>query len=183
MTEQEEKFPIWDVTVTADKLTGIDLLREACSFTSNAESKMSLKKIYKCEHSPLRTQLFVVRMTMIPTFVSVHLVRHKHGVEHFVKSNREDLPGYSGDLGRLTPVNHMMLLNAQALINMARKRLCRKAHRLTTEVMGMISQAVAQVDPDLAFYMVPECIYRRHCPEIKTCGFFDIEGRACLDGR
>lgn len=159
--------------VKATKITGVDLMRLACSYTISAESKMTLDKIYQCEHSPMRTQMFVVEMKDIPTFVSVHFVRHKHGVEHFVKSNREDRPGHTGDSGRWHPVNHMMLCNAQSLVNMARKRLCRKASEETTAVMEAIRVAVSETDIALADRMVPECEYRRGCREIRTCGLYD----------
>lgn len=159
--------------VIVTKLTSINLMQKACSYTINAESNMSLDKIYKCEHSPLRTQLFTVEMLDIPTFVSVHFVRHKHGVEHFVKSNREDRQGYTGDSGRKHPVNHMMLCNAQSLINMSRKRLCHKASKDTTDIMYMIREEVLRADPDLYNYMVPECVYRKGCHELKSCGYWD----------
>jgi hypothetical protein len=158
--------------IKVTKITDVTLMQKACSYTINKESKMSLNKIYKTEHSPLRTQMFVVEMIDIPTFVSVHLVRHKIGVEHFVKSNREDRPGFSGDLGREQPVNHMMLLNAQALIQMALKRLCSTTHAKTKEVIEKIKYLVEQVDPDLAKYMVPQCIYRGGiCQELMCCGY------------
>ena len=157
-------------TVTARKITDETLLRLACSYTIAADSHMTPEKAYRCEHSPMRTQLFVVEMLDIPTFVSVHLVRHKHGVEHFVKSNREDRASHTGDMGRWQPVNHMMLCNAQALVNMARKRLCRKASRETTAIMQRIKEEVSRVDCALAKRMVPECEYRGGCYELRTCG-------------
>jgi hypothetical protein len=163
----------YNMQIIVKKITNSDLMRKACSYTINAESKMSLNTIYKCEHSPMRTQMFTVEMIDIPTFVSVHFVRHKHGVEHFVKSNREDRIGAIEDIGRMTPVNHLMLCNAQALINMARKRLCFKAHADTVAVMTKIKSEIVSVDSDLWNYMVPECVYRQGCNEIKTCGFWD----------
>lgn len=105
----------------------------------------------------------------------MHLVRHKIGVEHFVKSNRDDRGGAGDDLvTRNSPVNHAMLINAQGLINMARKRLCFKAHEKTRKVMEAIRAQVALVDPDLAVYMVPECIYRNGCHELKSCGQYQL---------
>lgn len=157
--------------VEVTKLTDIDLMQAACSFTINKESKMSLANIYKCGHSPIRTQLFWVQMSDIPTFVSVHLVRHSLGVTHYVKSNREDRVCYSGDLGRRQPVNHAMLINAEALINIARKRLCGKTHEETYNVVQMIKEQVAYADPDLARFMVAECVFRGNkCFELKGCG-------------
>lgn len=156
--------------IIVTKLTDESLMRKACSYTINAESKMTLDKIYQCEHSPVRTQMFTVEMIDIPTFVSVHFVRHKHGVEHFVKSNRDDRGGEKAD--RDTPVNHLMLCNAQALINMARKRLCNNAHDKTIQVMDRIVSRIKEIDWYLAKYMVPECEYRNGCYELRSCGYW-----------
>ena len=109
-------------------------------------------------------------MEDIPTFVSVHLVRHKIGVEHFVKSNRVDRGG-DQNAGREAPVAHAMLINAQALINMARKRLCTQASLETRLVMQEIKTKLYEVDPDLFRCLVPECEYRGgYCYEFKCCG-------------
>lgn len=159
-------------TVIAHKLTDATLMWDACRMTTRGEKQpsMPLKSIYRCEHSPIRTQLFWIEMYDVPTYVSVHFVRHKVGVEHFVQSNRTDRGG-SDDLTRMDPVNHGMLVNAQALIQMARKRLCHKADERTREVMREIRKAVGCVDPELVLFMVPECVYRNgFCPELKPCG-------------
>ena len=157
--------------ITVEKLTGINLMRKACEATMRGqESKMTLSKIYKSEHSPLRTQIFWVSMQGIPTFVSVHLVRHKIGVDHFVMSNREDRGG-TGTEDRYTPVNHSMLINAQALINISRKRLCGQASKETQDVWKAVVERMWIADYELAKYMVRECQYRNgYCPEIKCCG-------------
>lgn len=164
--------------IVVEKITSKDLFDKACSFTINKEVHPDLGKLYKAEHSPIRTQMFVVEMYDIPTFVSVHFIRHKLGVEHFVKTNREDRPGYSGDdLGRNQPVNHLMFLNAQALINMARKRLCGQSHMKTRNVMQKIAHELKKVDPELWKYLKAECNYRGICPEIHPC----TEGPAKLE--
>jgi hypothetical protein len=121
------------------------------------------------EHSPIRTQIFWIEMYDIPTFVSVHFVRHKHGIEHFVKSNRDDRSSYTGDLGRNQPVNHAALCNAQSLINMARKRLCKKSHPETQKLMQLIVDKIKEVDPLLFPFLIPDCKYRGKCCEITPC--------------
>lgn len=158
--------------VTATKITGLDLAQRACQFTLHSQKATSigLEKIYRSEHSPMRTQLFWIEMKDIPSFVSVHLVRHHVGVDHFVQTQRTDR-GAEEVANRLTPVNHAMLINAQALVNMARKRLCNMASVETQIVMAKIRGAIRKVDPELVKCMQPECIYRGGvCHELSGCG-------------
>lgn len=154
--------------VTVEPITTVEDARIACGSTIGKDSRICLEDLAYCEHSPLRTQEFWVKMVDIPTFVSIHLVRHKIGVEHFVKSNRTDRGG-TGKEDRYTPVTHTMKINAQALIFLARKRLCAAASRETREVMWAIKNACPEW---LAPYMVAECIYRGGwCHELRSCGF------------
>ena len=128
--------------------------------------------LYQSEHSPIRTQTFWVDMQGIPSFVSVHLVRHKIGVEHFVQTYRDDR-GANEVADRNTKVNHGMFINAAALIHMSRKRLCTNAHEETRKVMVEIKNAIKEVDPVLAKYMVVDCVYRGGCCEPRTCGLME----------
>lgn len=155
--------------VKVEEMTSVLDARLACSFTMGGkESFVTKEDMAYCEHSPLRTMEFWVLMRDIPTFVSVHLVRHKIGVEHFVKSNRADRGG-NGKEDRFTPVDHAMKINAQALIAFARKRLCAKASLETRKVMWAVRQMVPEW---LRPYLVSECIYRGGwCHERKSCGF------------
>lgn len=156
--------------VIVAKITDFALMNKACGYTINKQNVApDPYKMYKSEHSPIRTQMFVVEMIDIPTFVSAHFARHPVGITHFVKSNRADRPSYTGDTGRNHPVNHMMLANAQALINMARKRLCNKASTETIRVMLAIKNGVALADPALAKAMVKDCDYRGDCHELRPC--------------
>jgi len=153
-------------------LTDLELVRRACEMTMHGQqSKVSLAKMYKAEHSPIRCMMFWIEMPGIPAFVSTHFVRHKIGVEHFVQSMRDDLyidPTTIVD--RETPVNHGMLINAQALIQISRKRLCLKSHKKTVAVWSRLRKAIRDIDPDLADHMVPECVYRNgFCPELREC--------------
>lgn len=150
--------------ITVEKLTDVSLLRKACSMTIDAESKISLERMYKLGHSPMRTQMFWIEMREIPSFVSVHFVRHKMGVEHYVKSLRDDRCG-TGVEDRNSPVNHGMLANAEALVNMAHRRLCAHAHAKTVEVMKLIALEVKKVDEELFYMLVPNCLYVKKCYE------------------
>lgn len=150
--------------IIVEKLTDEVLMRRACEMTIDKKSKIPLGKMYKLRHSPMRTQMFWVEMLGIYSYVSVHFVRHKIGVEHFVKSLRDDRGG-DGTENRYTPVNHGMLINAESLITMSHKRLCAHAAKDTIEVMEKIALAVKEVDPDLYLHMVPNCLYIKKCHE------------------
>ena len=92
------------------------------------------KKILIAEHSPIRTLMFTIAME-IPYWVSVHYVRHKYGVEHYVKSQRTDRTGEDRTSKRQDEtVTHIMDVNAQELIFMARRRLCGMASPETREL-------------------------------------------------
>lgn len=157
--------------VTVTKLTDTALAQRACQFTlhSHSPTNIGLRKLYGSEHSPIRTQMFWIELKGIPTYVSVHLVRHKIGIEHYVSTNRMDR-GADDIADRNSPVNHAMLCNAQALINMSRKRLCTKASIETRITMIDIKNAVRNVDEDLAEFMVADCVYRGMCYESSSCG-------------
>lgn len=158
------------MNITITKITNKQLLDLACSYTAGKGVNVKdIKKFYLSEHSPIRTQMFVIEMQDIPSFVSTHFVRHKIGVEHFVKSNRPDRGG-DGEANRLSPVNHMMFCNAQALINMARKRLCRKASVETQYVMRQIAAKMVNIDYELSLCLIPDCMYRGECYEFNSCG-------------
>lgn len=132
-------------------------------------------KMLRCEHSPIRTLMFTIQLIYVPYWVSVHLVRHKYGVEHYVKSQRNDR---QSDYDRNSapqnqPVNHILDVNAIELIYMARKRLCSKAAEETKEVMEMIVAEVIKTNPEFKEALVPQCEYLGRCPEMYGCGMYE----------
>lgn len=160
------------MTVTATNLIDLKWAAMAAAYTThNPDRRVSMdwSRWFQAEHSPIRAVVLAVEMRGIPSFVSTHLSRHKIGVEHFVESNRDDRGG-PVKVDRNTPVNHLMIVNAQALINMSRRRLCRKTHLLTKAAWLAVVAAVDEVFPELAEAMVPECQYRGRCCELKPCG-------------
>lgn len=199
------------MNVTVTKLTDVELLRKANSFTTGHESKMTLAKAYAYQHSPIRTQLFWIECREIPLFVASQLVRSHVGVQFFQRSKRTDRGGedfreachcisqellcsgavtdlkerqiqieerakWVDDLpkrfDRYAPTDLAFIANAEALINMAHKRLCAKASPETREIFGQICELVEEQDPDLYKHLVPQCMYRGGiCPEPKGCGY------------
>lgn len=158
--------------IVIQPLTDISVVQRAAQMTTHGQPiKAPLKAWYRTEHSPIRARLFWIELHAIPTFVSVHLTRHKIGVEHFVQSMRDDRGGAGDDVvTRNTPVNHGMLINAQALITMARKRLCYAASGKTVATFRKARNVMKEADADLVPFLVPECVYRNGvCPEFKQC--------------
>lgn len=206
------------MNIKVTKLTDVELLRRANSFTTGRDSHMTLAKAYRAGHSPIRTQLFWVECTDIPLFVASQLVRSHVGVQFFQRSKRTDRGGEDfrnvcynlsqdfndafcmGDeedldkcietaktlpqrFDRYAPTDLAFIINAEALINMAHKRLCAKASKETRDLMTKIALGVAIADPALAPHLVPQCVFRGGiCPEAKCCGYIRSEqGRAQLE--
>jgi hypothetical protein len=130
------------------------------------------RKILKAEHSPIRLMSIRWKWTSIPYWVSVHFTRHKIGIEHWVRSQREDktkVPRSS--LPQDALVEHECIANFQAIINISRKRLCRRASPETQTAWRALLASVEKDNPELFSVCVPECIYRGFCPEMQSCGY------------
>lgn len=129
-------------------------------------------KILKAEHSPIRLLNFKIRFSDIPYWIVMHLVRHKVGVEHFVSTQRTDRTGVNREeLPQNNLIDYEMSADAQALINISRKRLCNCASYETRRAWQAVKEEIKKVEPELASCMVKECIYRGHCPEMYGCGY------------
>lgn len=205
------------MNIKVTKLTNVDLLRKANSFTTGKESGMSLKTAYRTLHSPARTQLFTIEFEGIPLFVASQLVRSKVGVEWWQRSKRTDRGGedfriechdfgqrldiiaenvdeglsekkadeltqtlgemenevkaWSSRFDRYTPTDIMCLINAEAIINMSRKRLCAKASKETREIWQKVCELIEECDPDLYPHLVKPCVATGVCRERKPCGY------------
>lgn len=176
--------------ISVEKCTDERIMRESCEMTFLGKSSMSLKKMYACEHSPCRTQIFWIRLYDIPLFCSTQLLRHHVGSQPFQLTCRKDRNGgnnhFQEKIGqiidlinhgrnrdaiailewleenadRYTKVNLGLFINAQSLIDMSQERLCSNASPETREIFIAIKAEIAKVDPDLDLFLVPSCIYR-----------------------
>ena len=134
-------------------------------------------KMLLAEHSPIRLLEYDWTWTQIQQWITAHLVRHHEGCEKFVHTQRVDrnsaLQGLDRDDLPQGLLNDMdMSANAQALINISRKRLCSCASKETREAWQQVKEAIKEIDPIMASKMVPECLYRGFCPEfMNPCGY------------
>lgn len=137
------------------------------------------RKLLMSEHSPIRRMKFYWRWKDLKSWVSVHMVRHKIGIEHWVSTQRPDRTDNQDiDRDRLLQgalVNHACEADAQALINISRKRLCNCASEETRLAWKAVKEKVAETEPELSSCMVRECIYRGFCPEMFSCGYYKTD--------
>lgn len=132
------------------------------------------------EHSPIRLVEYEWDWNKIRQWVTTHLVRHHEGCEKFVRTQRQDRNDEVIDRDSLPQgsLNGMMMTaNAQALINISRKRLCKGcASPETRHAWELVRDEIKKQDPVLAEKMVPECLYRGFCPEWRNCcGYVNTE--------
>ena len=155
-------------------------LCKLCALNTAGFSKMKnepdeawKRMILRSEHSPIRVLQFAIKVEM-PYWVSVHYVRHKFGVEHFVSTQRDDRTHDTisrADKPQGELVSHIMYLNAQELIQICHKRLCAQASPETRQVCLAIVKEVLKTNPEFSEVLVPLCEYRNGlCTEPFPCG-------------
>ena len=135
-------------------------------------------KILKARHSPIRTLVFTIKMT-VPYYVSMHFRTHKIGVEHYVQSQRNDRQSnYDREFApQNTMVSHIMEINADQLMFMANRRLCAKADKTTRYVMSAICVGVESLCPEFIGHLKPMCEHLHECPEFTSCGYWEHKMR------
>jgi hypothetical protein len=139
--------------------------------TTKQPTEKWLKELLVAEHSPIRELWFGIKME-IPYWVSVHFVRHHIGVNHYVQTQRNDRQTKydRNEAPQGQVVSHIMSVNAQELIFMAHKRLCKQASEETRHVMKEIVRQVIEVAPYMKDVLVPLCQYRNgKCTEMFSC--------------
>ena len=133
------------------------------------------KKILLAEHSPIRLLEYDFTIENLRQWVTVHLVRHHEGCEKFVHTQRQDInsevevitkrlievlqeegllrEGWKerDDMVQGEGNDRDMTCNAQAFINISRKRLCMGCTSPETRLAWkLVIDALREVDPVLA---------------------------------
>ena len=140
---------------------------------NNDPSSSWKRRMLLCEHSPIRQLIFKWKWVDLLSWISVHLVRHKHGIEHWVRSQRTDRTGVDRNtLPQGNFIEHECEANAQAIINISRKRLCTQASKETRGAWkAFLEEVVKPHEPELYKCCIKDCVYRGHCYEFKSCGY------------
>ena len=137
----------------------------------NAPDEAWKKAILKARHSPIRYLQFSFLLEDIPSWVATHLVRHVHA-QPYVKSQRNDRQSeYDRNKApQDAPVNMIWDMNAEELMVIANKRLCKQAALETRDVVTMMCVEVFKTNPEFKEFLVPMCYYTGGCKEMKPCG-------------
>ena len=171
----------------ARKTVGLKPLKKE---PSDEWKKMALM----AEHSPIKLVEYTISFTDLKQWVGVHLLRHQY-VLPFIHSQRVDRRNLDDCVEKVMsiisddvkndssfnkrdylfqgePNDQDFVVNAQTLINISRKRLCKTASKETPEAWKAVQGAIREFDPVMASFMVANCVYRGFCPERESCGFW-----------
>ena len=142
-------------------------------FLNKEPSKEFKKALVICEHSPLRTIWVKWRWQGLPSYIATHFARHHIGFEKWISTQRNDRQKKYDrrEAPQAAPVIFVGEGNGQALINMAKVRLCTSADPDTRLQMEDLKYELHSIEPEISEGMVPACIYRGACPELKTADF------------
>ena len=130
------------------------------------------------EHSPIRSIIVRWMWKNIKSWIATHWSRHKW--ECFIRTQRSDRTGVNRDeLPQAAVVEFIGEANAQHLIDTMRKRLCFCAHSETRVLAEDLKIALRDTQPELFGVLVPNCVYRGGCPEMRPCGFWTAFAEWC----
>lgn len=125
----------------------------------------------RARHSPIRDLRFSFDFENLPSWISVHLVRHVHA-QPYVKSQRNDR---QQDYDRTkapqdAPVDMIWDMNAEEWLTICNKRLCKQASPDTRDIIEKCAALVKEVCPEFSEEMVPMCLRQGGvCHEMFPC--------------
>ena len=202
---KELKYISSEPEVIVEQVVGWEHALDAARFTTGKvmthkkPSENFIRSAIMAEHSPIKLVQYKVIVKNLKQWVGVHLLRHEHMLPYICSQRsdrnesvekiaeqvsgellnmiREENPHFNPrDLLPQGSCNdHMFWLNAQTFINISRRRLCKEASKETQYIWKLIIEELKKVDPILTDFLVPMCVYRGFCPEMKSCGY-------CLTG-
>lgn len=125
------------------------------------------------EHEPIRDIWVKWKWRGIKYWIAMHWKTHIWPSR--VNTQRSDRTGVERDKKTQdAPVDFTGDANAQHLIDTMRKRLCGCASKETREYAEDFKAALWDVQPELSGVLVPNCVYRCGCPEMRSCGMWIV---------
>lgn len=143
-------------------------------FSDVEPTKEFKKKMMISEHTPIRLLEVDWSWLKIPYWCSTEWCRHKF--EKFISTQRDDrtndnVPRSKKPQG--AEVVYDGYANAQNLIDAERKRLCYQATNEARKYGESLKRELNEREPELAFCLQKNCIYRCGCPEFESCGYWE----------
>ena len=133
------------------------------------------------EHEPIRDIWVKWKWRGIKYWIAMHWKTHIWPSR--VNTQRSDRTGVERDKKpQDAQVDFTGDANAQHLIDTMRKRLCGCASNETREYAEDFKAALWEIQPELSDVLVPNCVYRCGCPEVKCCGIWDAFRYWCVEG-
>ena len=132
-------------------------------------------------HSPIRVIKFAILIRDVPSWISVHLVRHIHA-QPFVSTQRNDRCNRDENYDRRkapqdTPVDMIWYVNAEELMTIAHKRLCMLASKETRLLIRDLMNMIERDFPEFKGLLNPLCTYRNGlCTEFSPCDYYMKHG-------
>jgi hypothetical protein len=153
------------------------IIKQAALTTVGLRPKLKVssewkKKAVLSEHSMLYFSDMIITADM-QYKTAIHLKTHNKtaGFYMLIQSQRPDWtdkPRYPEAI-----VKTIIKVNPKALIEISRVRLCNKAAMHTQTTWAGIVQHISLTEPELAKSCVPNCFYRKICPEFEPCGCYN----------
>ena len=128
-----------------------------------------IERLVKSQHSPLRFRQYYIEFDC-PYWVAMHLRTHWVGVTAMdisatvIVSSRTDITKVARDPERIVTV--FTVMNAQAVLNISKARLCTKASPETVKVWEDILAELYLLDPTVIDHCETSC---SDCTEFKPC--------------
>ena len=151
-----------------------DIISAAAATAGKAfMARCDIERMIRAEHSPIHEAVLRIEDDACRSDVVSHLVRHTKGhPRHYVQSFRPDLTGKPRPTDPAAPRWYASSWPVDALLAMARQRLCSRAAGPTGAwVSDIRDQLLDQggLMGIVARHMVPACEYRGGCPEGRAC--------------
>jgi hypothetical protein len=128
------------------------------------------KMLLISEHSPIRELVTRWRWEGIKSWVATHFSRHKW--ECYIGTQRSDRTNVDRDKSPQGVLVDMdCSANMQQKIDTGRKRLCYCSSPETRKGFEAVKIALRDKgEVEASNVLVPNCVYRGHCPEFVPCG-------------
>ena len=134
------------------------------------------------EHEPIRDIWVKWKWRGIKYWIAMHWKTHIWPSR--VNTQRSDRTGVERDKKpQDSPVDFTGDANCQHLIDTMRKRLCGCASKETREYAEDFKQELYDALPELSDVLVPNCVYRCGCPEMRSCGMWHAFRNWCIKER